>query len=77
MPLYKINRRFYDGQDLHEIDSVLEFEEGTQPSSAVRVEARPTKKKPVEDDDFVEEPPMSIVDAETGATLHSLSKVKK
>lgn len=78
MPMYKLKRRFYDGEKLHPIDAVLSFVEGTQPKTAVLVKAK--EKAPVAEDFeevFTDDDGAMVEDAKPGDTLSSLAKKGK
>jgi len=83
MPKYKLTRRFLSKERLWPVGTVLEFDEGLQPKTAVRVkdglaaeESIPTVD-PTDPDIYIETPSAEIVDAEAGDTLASLSKKGK
>lgn len=76
MPMYKLKRRFYDGERVHAIDDVLEFEAGKQPASAVPVKVK-EKKVVQEYEDILGESDVSVEDAQPGDTLSSLVKKGK
>jgi len=82
MPKYKLTRRFYDGERVHPVDSILEFKEGTQPRTAKRVEAKAKKveeefEEVSDDEPLLEKPGALVEDAKPGDTLSSLNRKAK
>lgn len=58
MPRYKLRRKFFDGRTMHPALSILEFEEGKAPSSAI----------------LVDEPEPEVEEAKAPETLSGLEK---
>lgn len=77
MPHYRLTRRYFS-KVLHPKDSVLEFEEGKQPSSAIRVDGPDEVPIPdtVEPAGTVTEPVLDTPQLELGLSeLSTLSEI--
>lgn len=80
MPKYKLTRRFYDGERLHEVGEVLDFVEGCQPRLSRQVSVGKREVEEIIDDD--EEPLLfedktDLTQATAGSTLSGLAKGRK